>query len=65
MAVWKDASNVRPWRYEEIVWIVGEEDSVKNQDQEDTARFGRCFKALFGIPFGPGALLTFRSLMAS
>jgi hypothetical protein len=31
----------------------------------DTARCGRCFKALFGIPFGPGTLLTLRPLMAS
>ena len=32
---------------------------------EGTARCGRCFKALFGIPFGSGALLTFRPRMAS
>jgi hypothetical protein len=29
-----------------------------------TARCGRCLKALFGIPFGPGALLTLRLLIA-
>jgi len=26
---------------------------------------GRCFRALFGIPLGPGALPNLRSLMAS
>ena len=26
---------------------------------------GRCFRALFGIPFGPGALPTLRPVMAS
>jgi len=31
----------------------------------DIARCGKCFRALFGIPFGPGALLTWRPLMAS
>jgi hypothetical protein len=31
----------------------------------DTARCGRCFKALFGIPFGLGALLTLRPLIDS
>ena len=31
----------------------------------DTARCGRCFRALFGILFRPGALLTLRPLMAS
>jgi hypothetical protein len=39
-----------------------EEDGVKNEDQEGY-RCVRCFKALFGIPCGPGALLTLRTLM--
>ena len=30
-----------------------------------TARMGRCFRALFGIPLGPGALPNLRPLMAS
>ena len=30
-----------------------------------TARTGRCFRALFGIPLGPGALSTLRPMMAS
>ena len=33
--------------------------------RRDTARWGRCFKALFGIPFGPGTLLILGPLMAS
>ena len=39
--------------------------ALKIWTRRDTVRCGRCFKALFGIPFGPGALLTLRPLMAS
>jgi hypothetical protein len=42
-----------------------EEDNVEDLDQEEYRSLGRCFKALFGIPFGPGALPTLRPLMAS
>jgi hypothetical protein len=44
---------------------MGEEDRIENLDKEGYFRCGRFFKALFGIPFGPGALLTLRPLMAS
>jgi hypothetical protein len=32
--------------------------------RKGTAHFGRCFRALFDIPFGPGALPTLSPLMA-
>jgi hypothetical protein len=38
---------------------------LKIRTRRDTALCGRCFKALFGIPFGPGALPNLRPLMAS
>ena len=38
---------------------------MKIWTRRDSARWGRSFKALFGIPFGPDALLTLRLLMAS
>jgi hypothetical protein len=43
---------------------MGEEDTIEDLNQEETARWGRCFKALFGMPSGPGALPTLRPLMA-
>jgi hypothetical protein len=39
--------------------------ALKIWTRRDTARCGRCFKALFGKPFGPGALLTLRPPMAA
>ena len=39
--------------------------ALKIWARRETARWGRYFKALFGIPYGPGALLTLRPLMAS
>ena len=44
---------------------MGEEIALKIRTRSYTARCGRCFNALFGIPFGPGALVTLRPLMAS
>jgi len=45
---------------------MGDEDRIEDiRTRRDTARCGRCFRALFWIPFGPGALLTLRPLMAS
>jgi hypothetical protein len=38
---------------------------MREEDGRDTARCERCFKALLGIPFGPGVQLTLRALMAS
>ena len=37
---------------------------LKRWTRKNTARMGRCFRALFGIPFGPGALTTLRPLIA-
>jgi hypothetical protein len=34
------------------------EDRIENLGEEGTARWGRCFKALFGIPFWLAVLLT-------
>jgi hypothetical protein len=45
--------------------VMGEEDSVEDLDQQEYRTLGRCFKALFDIPFGPGALPNLRPLMAS
>ena len=39
--------------------------ALKIRARWETARLGTCFNALFDIPFGPGALLTLRPLMAS
>ena len=44
---------------------MGDEHSIEDRTRRDTARWGRGFKALLGIPLGPGALLTLRLLMAS
>jgi hypothetical protein len=43
---------------------MGEDDSVEDLDQGVTSRWGRCFTAVFGIPFGPGALPILRALKA-
>ena len=39
--------------------------ALKIRARRETARLGRCFSALFGKPFGPGALLNLRPLKAS
>jgi len=44
---------------------MGEEDRLEIQDQEGKHSLWECFNALFGIPFGPGALLNLKSLMAT
>jgi len=53
---YRDDTSVLP-RFREVM---DEENRVENQDQEVYSRCGSCFKALFGIPFEPGALLTMR-----
>jgi hypothetical protein len=45
--------------------VVSEKDGVEDLDQQEYRSLGRCFKALFGKPFGPAALPTLRPLMAS
>jgi len=44
---------------------MGAENRIEDTGEEETASLGRCFNALFSIPFGPGALLNLISLMAS
>ena len=38
--------------------------ALNNTTKRETILGGRCFKDLFGIPFGPGALPTLRPQMA-
>jgi len=38
---------------------------LNSMTRRDTTGRGICFKALLGIPFGPGALPTLRPRMAS
>jgi len=45
--------------------LIGEEDRIENRDQEGYGSLWGCFKALFGIPLGDGALVTLRPLIAS
>jgi len=41
------------------------ENRVEDLDKNETGPVGRCFKALFWIPSGPGALLNLRNVMVS
>jgi len=45
--------------------VLGEEDRFENQDQKGYRSLWEMLQALFGIAFGPRALLTLRPLMAS
>ena len=42
---------------------MGAENRVEYMARRETARLGRCFNYLFGIPFRPGALLTLKPMM--
>jgi len=45
--------------------VMDEEDRVENQDQEGYRSLWGCFNTLFGISFGPAALLSLGPLMVS
>jgi len=45
--------------------MMGEENRIEDLGQKGYRSLGKMFKALFGIPFGPGALPTLRPLMPS
>jgi hypothetical protein len=54
----------RAWFHAVGKWWV-KRTALKIGVRKDSAHWGRYFKALFGTPFGPGALLTLKPLMAS
>jgi hypothetical protein len=45
--------------------VTSEENGVENLGQEEYRSLRGCFKALFGIPFGPADLLTLIPPMTS
>jgi hypothetical protein len=43
-----------------VKWLV-RRIALKIWARRNTARWGRCFRALFGIPLGPGAFADFET----